>query len=119
MKNARIELDNRLEEGLADIFQRKVRVVRGGEELASGRFILYTMRGFDFVLILKTDGDKMVRFPIPRPFNYTKYDGKIVCDYRIETLAAGVPGRITKLRGVRAQNASRFLGGTTDIYFGV
>ena len=111
--------DNRLEDALSDIFQRKVRVVRGGDELASGRFILYTMRGFDFVLVLRTEGDRVVRYTLPRPFNYAKYDGKIVCDYRLETLADGMPGTLRKLRGVKVQNASKHLGGVTDIYYSV
>ena len=108
-------LDNKIEELLPSYFQSKIKIVLEGKDVVTGRLILYTMRGFNFVLIMKTESGRTVKIVFPRPFSCTKYDGKIVCDYRYETLACGNREMLKKMRHMKSYGESKYLNKVAEI----
>lgn len=106
---------NKLEELLPKYFQSRIRIELEGKEVITGRLILFSMRGFNFSLMIKLDSGRTTKIVFPRPFCCTKYDGKVVCDYRYETLSGGDKGKMKKLEHVIVYEPSKYLGKVAEI----
>lgn len=108
-------INNRLEDLLPRYFQSKIRIELEGKEVVTGRLILFSMRGFNFSLMMKTENGKTTKIVFPRPFCCTKYDGKIVCDYRYETLCEGDKEIKRKLDHIISYEDSKYLNKVAEI----
>lgn len=108
-------LNNKIEELLPKYFQSKIKIRLEDKDIVTGRLILYTMRGFNFVLMMKLDNGRTTKIVFPRPFNCTKYDSKIVCDYRLSALEDGTSERRKRLKGIRIYEKSKYFGKTAEI----
>lgn len=109
------ELNNKIEDLLPSYFQSRIKIRLDEKDIATGRFILYTMKGFNFVLILKLDNERMSKIVFPRPFNCTKYDSKIVCDYRLSTLENGIRERAKELKNLKIYEKSKYFDKIAEI----
>ena len=108
-------LNNKIEELLPKYFQSKIKIRLEDKDIVTGRLILYTMRGFNFVLMMKLDNGRTTKIVFPRPFNCTKYDSKIVCDYRLSALEDGTPDRTKKLKGLKIYEKSKYFNKVAEI----
>ena len=108
-------LNNKIEDLLPDYFQSKIRIVLEGKDVITGRLILYSMRGFNFVLMMKLESGRITKIVFPRPFHCTKYDGKIVCDYRFSTLAQGNSEVAKKLKAIKVYETSKYMDKVAEI----
>ncbi len=109
------KLNNKIEDLLPRYFQSKIKIRLKDKDIVTGRLILYTMRGFNFVLIMKLDSGRTTKIVFPRPFNCTKYDGRIVCDYRLSTLDQGDKEKAKKLKEIKIYEKSKYFDEVAEI----